>query len=68
MLQQLLSNLREAVWLLLASGLLILFLEPRTYQESGWWKERRASIILAWINISLAVLAFAATWFVHEGG
>jgi hypothetical protein len=65
MLQSLLGNLRETAWLLLASGLLVLFLEPRAYQVSGWRKERKASIILAWINISMAVLAFVASWFVQ---
>ena len=63
-----LSNLWYAVWLFLGSGLLILFMEPGPYRESGWVKEKKAAVILAWINISLAVLAFAATWFIQEQG
>jgi len=66
MLQGLVSNLRDAVWLFLASGVLVLILEPGIYREPEWWKEKKASIILALINISIALLAFVSTWFVNE--
>lgn len=68
MVQQIMGNLKDAVWLFLASGLLVLFLEPGAYRQSGRWKEMKASVILGWINISLAVLAFVATWFVDMEG
>jgi hypothetical protein len=68
MQQLILSNLNGAMWLFLSSGLLILILEPAAYRKSGWRKEKKASIILGWINISLAVLAFVASWFVDVEG
>jgi hypothetical protein len=56
------------MWLFLSSGLLILILEPAAYRKSGWRKEKKASIILGWINISLAVLALVTSWFVDVEG
>ena len=68
MQQYLLGNLKDTAWLFLFTGLMILYLEPRTYGESRWKKEKRTSVILAWINLTLAVLVFVATFFVRAEG
>lgn len=68
MLQFLLGILKNAMWLFLFSGLLILYLEPRTYRESRWKNEKRTSVVLAWINLSLAILVFVASLFFRAEG
>lgn len=50
------------VVLFLASGLITLGLDVRNYKHKQANREKTAAIWSAWINLSLGVLMFIASW------
>lgn len=58
--------LSYVVVIFLVTGLFILLIDAKGYKKGAQKKEQKASLILGWVNISLAVGLFLANWIYNN--
>jgi len=54
------------VFLLLFSGVLVLYFDVNTYSKKQMAREMKGSRIMAWLNISLSVVTFIGNWIIQR--
>ncbi|MDQ0220771.1 hypothetical protein ELQ35_21405 [Peribacillus cavernae] len=51
-----------AVSLFLITGLLLLFTDVKANKNKGLKKERKAALVMGWVNLSLGILLTLVNW------
>lgn len=54
------------IFLLLFTGIIMLSLDVKVYQQVNLMKENKAARFLGWLNLILGVVVFVGQWFYNS--